>query len=123
MREDSRLMVCLGENLPHQNEHPFLLQKNANAILPANVRIGKVAHRNSGLALIPAAGTDLEQLEDNANGLALVFGACRAERNEKWVKYLVRDVPKRIMTLEGLKDVTTDMAEQAFEMSCGMKLE
>ena len=51
------------------------------------------------------------------------FGVFRAERNEKWAKYLVREVPKRIMTLDGLTDVTTEMAEQAFEMSCGMKPE
>ena len=38
-------------------------------------------------------------------------------------KYLVRELPKRIMTLDGLTDVTTEMAEQAFEMSCGMKPE
>lgn len=52
MRADSRLMIRLGENSPHRNEHPFLLQKKANAILPANVVVGKVAHVNSGLALI-----------------------------------------------------------------------
>ncbi len=51
------------------------------------------------------------------------FGVCRAERNEKWAKYLVREVLKRIMTMDGLTDVTTEMAEQAFEMSCGMKPE
>ena len=34
------------------------------------MRIAKIAHINSGLALIPAAGTDLDQLEDNASGLA-----------------------------------------------------
>lgn len=33
----------------------------------------------------------------------------------------MREVPKRIRTLDGLIDVTVEMAEQAFEMSCGMK--
>lgn len=114
MQADSRLMVRLVENSPHRNEYPFLLQKKANAMLPANVSIRKVAHMNSNFALIPASRTDLEQLEDNASRLAQVFGAGRAERNEKWAKYLVRDVPKRIMALEGLTDVITNMAEQAF---------
>lgn len=123
VRTDSRLMIRLGENSPHRNEHPFILQKKANLVLPPNVAIGKVAHINSGLALIPSPGTSLEQLEENADRLAQAFGACRAERNEKWAKYLVREVPKRIMTLDGLRDVTIDMAEQAFEMSCGMKPE
>lgn len=123
MQADSRIMIRLGENSPHRNEHPFLLQKKANAVLSANVVIGKVAHVNSGLALIPALGTDLEQLEENASRLAQAFGACRAKRNEKWAIYLVQEVPKRIMTLDGLTDVTTEMAEQAFKMSCGMKLE
>lgn len=123
VRTDSRLMIRLGENSPHRNEHPFILQKKANLALPPNVIIGKVAHINSGLALIPSPGTKLEQLEENADRLAQSFGACRAERNEKWAKYLVREVPKRIMTLDGLTNVTTEMAEQAFEMSCGMKPE
>ena len=121
VRTDSRLMIRLGENSPHRNEHPFILQKKANLVLPPNVIVGKVAHINSSLALIPSPGTKLEQLEENVDRLAQAFGACRAERNEKWAKYLVREVPKRIMTLDGPTDVTTEMAEQAFEMSCGMK--
>ena len=123
VRTDSRLMIRLGENSPHRNEHPFILQKKANLVLPQNVIIGKVANINSGLALIPSPGTNLEQLEENADRLAQAFGAFRAERNEKWAKYMVREVPKRIMTLDGLTDGTTEMAEQAFEMSCGMKPE
>ena len=123
MRIDSRLMIRLGENSPHRREHPFLLEKKANATLPPNVGVAKIVHINSGLALIPSPGTKLEQLEENAHRLAQAFGACRVERNEKWAKYLVREVPKRIRTFEGLTDVTTEMAEQAFEMSCGMKPE
>lgn len=122
-RPDSRLMIRLGENSPHRNEHPFILQKKANLVLTPNVAIGKVAHINSGLALIPSLGTSLKQLEENADRLAQTFGACRAERNEKWAKYLVREVSRKIMTLDGIKDVTTEMAEQAFQMSCGMKPE
>lgn len=75
------------------------------------------------MALIPALGTKLEQLEENASRLAQAFEACRVEKNEKWVKQLVQEVPKRIMTLDGLTDVTTKMAEQAFEKSFGMKPE
>lgn len=116
-------MVWLGENSPHWNEYLFFLQKKANAILLTDMSIEKVAYMNSGLDLIPAAGTDLEQLEDNASCLAQVFGACRAEKNEKQAKYLVRDVFKRIITLEGLTDVITDMDKEVFKMSCGMKPE
>lgn len=73
--------------------------------------IGKVAHINSGLALIPSLRTSLEQLEENADRFAQNFGACRAERNEKWAKYLGRELPRRIMTLDGIKDVTTEIAD------------
>ena len=114
-------MIRLEENSPHRNEHPFILQKKANLVLPPNVIIGKVAHINSSLALIPSPGTNLEQLEENADRLTQAFGVFRAERNEKWAKYLVKEVAKRIMTLDGLTDVTTKMVKQTFEMSCGMK--
>lgn len=116
-------MVRLGGNSPHGNEHPFLRQKKANSVLPQGVVVGKVAHINTGIAHIPAAGVTIQQLEEYSEKLARDFGACRAERNEKWVKYLVREVPKRIMTLDGLANVTSEMAEEAFEMSCGMRPE
>ena len=86
VRTDSRLIIRLGENSPYRNKHPFILQKKANLVLPPNVIIGKVAQINLGLALIPSPGTKLEQLEENADQLAQAFGACRAERNEKWAK-------------------------------------
>lgn len=76
---------------------------------------------NSGLALILSPGTKLEQLEENAHRLAQAFGACQVEKNKKWAKYLVQKVPKRIRTLDGLTDVTIEIAKQAFKMSCGMK--
>lgn len=63
-------MIRPGENSSHQNEHPFILQKKANLALPPNEIIGKVAHINLGLALIPSPGTKLEQLEENADRLA-----------------------------------------------------
>lgn len=88
-----------------------------------NVAIEKVAHLNSGLALIPSPGTSLEQLEKYVDRLARAFGACQVEQNEKWAKYLVKEVHRRIMTLDGLKDVTFEIAEQAFEMSCSIKPE
>lgn len=84
IRVDGRLMVRLGENSPHRREHPFLLQTKANSVLPPETRVGKVAHINSGIALILAAGTTVEQLEEHGVRLAQTFGACRAERNEKW---------------------------------------
>lgn len=70
MRADFRLMIWLGENSSYQNEHFFLFQKIANAILPANVLIGKVAYVNSGLTLVRVLRSDLEQLEKNASRLA-----------------------------------------------------
>lgn len=114
-------MVRLGQDLPHRGEHPFILQKKANAVLPNKVVIGKVAHINSGFALIPAPGTTAKQFEEHKETLARVFGVCRAERNEKWAKYLVRSVPRRIRTLENLENVTTEIVAEAFEQSCNMR--
>ncbi len=107
-------MVRLGQDSPHRGEHPFILQKKANAVLPNKVVIGKVAHINSGLALIPSPGIKAEQLEEYKETLARVFAACRAERNEKWAKYLVRSVLRRIRILENLEDVTTEIPAVAF---------
>ena len=122
-RPDERLMVRLGQDSPHRGEQPFILQKKANAVLPNKVVIGKVAHINLGLALILAPGTTAKQLEEHKETLARVFGACRAEQNEKWAKYLVRSVPRRIRTLENLEDVPTEIAAEAFEQSCNMRPE
>ena len=77
VRTDSRLMIRLGENSPHRNEHLFILQKKANFVLPPNVIIGKVAYINSSLSLIPSPETNLKQLEEKANRLAKAFGVCR----------------------------------------------
>lgn len=82
-RTDLRLMVRLGENLPYRNEHPFFLQKKANLVLPQGVVVGKVVHINTGIALIPAAGVTIQQLEEYSEKLARAFGVCRAEQNEK----------------------------------------
>lgn len=68
-RADERLMVRLGEESPYRNEHPFILQKKANATLPSQVRIGKVAHINSGLALLPEPGTSVAQLEEHCTSI------------------------------------------------------
>lgn len=116
-------MVRLGEESPYRKEHPFIVQKKANATLPSQVRIGKVAHINSGLALLPAPGTSIAQLEEHCEKLALAFGTCRIERNEKWAKYLVRNVPRRICTTESLEEVTAEIAVEAFEQSCNMRPE
>ncbi len=122
-RPGERLMVRLRQDSPHRGEHPFILQKKTNAVLPNKVVIGKVAHINSGLALIPSPGIIAEQLEEHKETLARVFGAYHAERNEKRAKYLVRSVPRRIRTLENLEDVTTEIAAEAFEQSCNMRPE
>ena len=116
-------MVRLGQDSPHKGEHLFIFQKKANVVLPNKVVIGKVAHINSGLALIPVLGTTTEELEEHKETLAQVFGACRAEQNEKWAKYLVQSVPRRIRTLENLEDVTTEIVAKAFEQSCNMQPE
>lgn len=116
-------MIRLGKNTSHQNKKPFIFQKKANLVLPPSLAIGKVAHINLGLILIPSPRTSLEQLEENADRLVQVFGICQVKQNKKWAKYLVKEILKRIMTLDGLKDVIIKMAEEAFEMSCGMKSE
>lgn len=103
LRPDERLMVRLGKDSPHRVEHPFALQKKANGALPSRVVIGKVAHINSGIALIPAPGTTIARLEEHKETLACIFGACRAEKNEKWAKYLVHGVSRQIQTLEMLE--------------------
>lgn len=64
-----------------------------------------------GLALILFPEIKLEQLEENAIELAQAFELCQVKQNEKWAKYLVKEVPKRIMTLDRFIDVTTKMAE------------
>lgn len=65
----------------------------------------------------------MEQLGEDKETLTQIFGACRAERNEKWAKYLVRGVPRRIRTVENLEDVTTEIAAEAFEQSCNIRPE
>lgn len=52
-----------------------------------------------------------------------VFGVYQVEQNKKWAKYLVREMSKRIKTLDGLTDVTTKIAEQVFEIFYSMKPE
>lgn len=39
------------------------------------------------------------------------------------MKYLVQEVPRQIITLDGLANVTLEMAKKAFEMSCSMRSE
>ena len=122
-RPDERLMMRLGKNSSHQAEHPFVLQKKANAALPSKTVIGKVAHINSGIALIPTLGTNIAQLEEHKEILSRIFGTCCAKRNEKWAKYLVRGVLRWIRTLETLEEVTSEIAAEAFQQSCNMQLE
>lgn len=85
--------------------------------------IGKVALINFGFTLIPVVETHLKELEDNDSRLTQVFKAYQAKKTKKWVKYFIWDVPKRIMTLEELIDVTTNIAEEAFGMSYSIKPE
>ena len=122
-RPDARLMIRLGPESPHREEHPFVLQKKANIGLPANIVIGRVAHVQSGLALMPAPGITIAQLEEYSESLARCFGSCRAEKNEKWAKYLVKNVPLKIRSINEMIEVTPTIAAEAFEQSCNMKLE
>lgn len=69
VREDSKLMVRLGENLPHIEKHSFLLQKKINVMLPQNVIVGKIVYINTRLALISATGTSIQQLKKHNNKL------------------------------------------------------
>ncbi len=73
--------------------------------------------------MIPAPGTTIARLEKNKETLTRIFDECPAERNEKWGKYLVRGVPQRIQTLETLKDVTPEIASEAFQQSYNMQPE
>ncbi len=73
--------------------------------------MGRVANINTGIALILATGTSIQQLEEYSNQLAWAFRVYRAQRNKRWVKYLVREVQSRIKTLEGLTDVSMKIAE------------
>ncbi|MCJ1343275.1 hypothetical protein MMC31_001468 [Peltigera leucophlebia] len=101
-RTNERLMVRLGEELPYRNEYPFIFQKKANATLPSQVRIGKVAHINSRLALLPATGTSVTQLEEHCKKLALSFGTCQIEKNKN------------------LEEVIAEIAAEAFEQLCNV---
>ena len=91
--------------------------------MPSKTVIGKVAYINSGITLISAPGITIAQLEENKETLARIFGKCRAERNKKWAKYLVRWVPRWIRTLETLEDMRSEIASEASQQSCNMEPE
>ena len=100
-----------------------MLQKKANAVLPSKTVISKVAHINSGIALIPVLGTNIAKLKENKKTLARIFGLWRAGRNKKWAKYLVRGIPRQTRTLETLEDVKPEIAAEPFQQSCNMQPE
>lgn len=101
----------------------FIFQKKANLVLPLSMAIRKVAYINSSLPLILFLRTNLEQLEENIYRLAQTLGVCRIKQNKKWAKYLVQKVLKRIMTLNGIKNVTTKIVKQTFQIFCDIKPE
>lgn len=72
-RADSRLIIWLEETLPYKNEHPFLLQKKANAALVPYITVEEVAHVKTGIDLVPANETTLQQLEECGSKLAQTF--------------------------------------------------
>ncbi len=49
-RPDMRLMVRLGPDSPHRNEHQILLSKRANSVLPSTIVLGRVTLITSKLA-------------------------------------------------------------------------
>lgn len=63
-------MVYLKKDLPYRDKHPFILQKKFNTTFLNKVVIGNVAYINSGLVLIPAPSTRVEQLEEYKKKLA-----------------------------------------------------
>lgn len=75
------------------------------------------------IAFILVSGFIIQQLKEYSEKLAQALMAFQAERNKKWVKYLVQEVPRQIIKLHGLADVTLKMAEEAFEIFCSIKPE
>lgn len=82
-------MIRLWVHFSHKQEHPFILQKKADATLANKIRIERVAYINLRIALISSAATKITQLKENTVELAISFGACWVKKNEKWAKYLV----------------------------------
>lgn len=116
-------MIKLGKEMSHRNKHHFLLQERANAVLPPTLTIKKVAYVKTGLALVLVVSITLQQLQEISSKLAQTFGIWQAEPNKKWAKYMVRDILRRIKTLDGVTDVSISIAEEAFEIAIGMKPE
>lgn len=68
----------------------------------------------SKILLIAAPDTTITQLKDHKKRLAIIFRVYKIKRNKKWIKYLIKDMPKRIKTLKDLESFTLDMISKAF---------
>ena len=84
--------IVVRRNSSHRGEHLFLLQTNTNSDLPTEISVGQVEYINSGIALIPASGTSIGQLEEHKLRSTQTLGAYRMQQNEKWAKNLVREM-------------------------------
>lgn len=98
-----------------------MLQKWANSVPPYNVIVRKVGYIKFGILLIATPGTAITQLKNHKERLAIVLGVCQSEYNQKWIKYFVRDLPRRIKTLENLEPGISDMAFEAVQYSYNMR--
>lgn len=65
----------------------------------------------------------MAQPEKHYKKLALAFGTCQIERNKKWAKYLVQNVPRRICTIESLEEVIAEIVAEAFKQLCNVRPE
>ena len=77
-----------------------------------------MANINIGIAHILVVDVKIQKLEKYNEKVTQAFGACRAEQKKKYLKYLVQEVPTQIMSLDGLANVTSEMAKKTFEMFC-----
>lgn len=105
----------------YKGEQLFFLQIKANLVLLVKIHIEKITYINLGIFLIPASRTSIGQLWEYRLRLTQTFKSCRIEKNEKWAKYLLHGVSKKIKTLKRLIDIIVEMIKQVFKMSCNIK--
>ncbi len=75
-----------------------------------------MAISNSSIFFIPASGSNIEWFGHDEYKLTQPFEAGSREQNKKWANCLLREVSKKIETLEELTDVIVNMVELTFQM-------